>query len=82
LACQRKKENQQCAKRLKFSINANSIFYMETNRRLPRVVCAERLCGDLVVTFEDGSAALYSAALLYAILPQAEAVPPAHLDDE
>jgi hypothetical protein len=39
---------------------------------IPRVVFAERLDGGVVVTFEDGKCALYSAALLYLQLDQAQ----------
>ena len=41
------------------------------NPPIPRIVDADRLAGDLVIAFEDGKTAVYPAAILYAILPQA-----------
>ena len=38
----------------------------------PRILYAERLRGGVVITFEDGKSALYPAALMYDMLPQAE----------
>jgi len=40
----------------------------------PRVAFAERLDGGVVVTFEDGRTALYSAALLHDFLSQAQEI--------
>ena len=40
----------------------------------PRVIDAKRFRNGVIVTFEDGRAALYSAALLYSRLPEAEEV--------
>jgi hypothetical protein len=41
------------------------------NQPIPRIINAERLGGDLVIAFEDGKSAIYPAAMLYAIFPQA-----------
>jgi hypothetical protein len=38
---------------------------------IPRVVYAERVGDDVIIEFDDGECALYPAALLLAILPQA-----------
>ena len=43
---------------------------METSP-IPRVVYAERVGDDVVIEFNDGESALYPAALLLSILPQA-----------
>ncbi len=40
----------------------------------PRIVSLDRMDNGAVVSFDDGKTALYSAALLYAILPQARAI--------
>jgi hypothetical protein len=45
-----------------------------------RVIAAERLEEGVVITFEDGRCAIYSASLLYETLPQAQAVEP-EVDD-
>jgi len=50
---------------------------METH---PRIVSAERLADSIIVTFEDGRCAVYSAALLCAMYAQAEEV--SELKDE
>lgn len=39
-----------------------------------RIVSADRVTNCLVITFDDGKCALFSASLLYAILPEAELV--------
>ena len=39
---------------------------------LPRITHAERLKTGVIITFEDGKCALYSAALLHSVLSQAE----------
>jgi|HubBroStandDraft_6_1064221.scaffolds.fasta_scaffold1568646_1 hypothetical protein len=44
--------------------------YMETTA-LPRIVYAERVGVDIIIEFDDGESALYPAALLLAMLPQA-----------
>jgi hypothetical protein len=41
-----------------------------------RIRSADKLREGLAITFEDGKCAIYSAALLYAALPQAEQVEP------
>jgi hypothetical protein len=41
----------------------------------PRIVSVDRMDNGAVVSFDDGKTALYSAALLYATLPQARAMP-------
>ena len=41
------------------------------NSRFPQVIGAVRMRGDLVITFDDGKCAVYSAALLYGIFDQA-----------
>jgi len=41
----------------------------------PHVVFTDRLEGGIVVGFDDGTTAFYSAALLYATLPQAQMMP-------
>jgi hypothetical protein len=44
---------------------------METNLK-PRIIDAERLRDGVVITFEDGKSALYSASLLQSFFSQAE----------
>ena len=44
---------------------------METKPE-PRVVSAEKLSRGVVITFDDGKSALYSASLLHETFPQAE----------
>jgi hypothetical protein len=41
------------------------------NLPIPRIIYAERLGGDVVIAFEDGKAAIYPRAVLYAIFSQA-----------
>jgi hypothetical protein len=48
---------------------------------VPRVVYAERLNGGVIITFDDGKCAVYSASLLHVILPQAEEVNDIDLDE-
>ena len=38
----------------------------------PRIVHAERLNGGVIISFDDGVAAVYPAALLYEMLTKAE----------
>ena len=40
----------------------------------PRIVSSDRLHNGVVVSFDDGKTVLYSAALLYATLPQAHEI--------
>jgi hypothetical protein len=42
---------------------------------VPQLIAAERVGGELVITFDNGKFGLYSAALLYATLPQAQEIP-------
>ena len=42
---------------------------------IPRIVFSDRLEKGIVVGFEDGKTAFYSAALLYDTLPEAQAMP-------
>jgi hypothetical protein len=48
----------------------------------PYVMQAERLNGAVVITFDDGKCAVYSAALLYAMFPQADRVDESYLDEQ
>jgi hypothetical protein len=41
----------------------------------PRVIFSDRIDGGMVIGFDDGRTAFYSAALLYATLPQAQMMP-------
>jgi hypothetical protein len=41
----------------------------------PRVVFSDRIDGGMVIGFDDGKTAYYSAALLYTTLPQAQMMP-------
>ena len=43
----------------------------------PKVTNVDRMNGDVVVSFDDGVIALYSAALLRELLPQAQVLPEA-----
>jgi hypothetical protein len=40
----------------------------------PIILAADKLANAVLVTFEDGKGAIYSASLLYATLPQAQHV--------
>jgi hypothetical protein len=42
---------------------------------VPGIIDAERLGDGVIISFEDGTSALYSTALIYAMLPQAERLP-------
>jgi len=46
---------------------------METHAA-PRVISAERLSGNVIITFDDGTSAIYSASLLHTIRSQAKEV--------
>jgi hypothetical protein len=46
---------------------------MQTDHQ-PRIVYAERLNDGVIITFDDGKCAVYSASLLYANFPQAQEV--------
>jgi len=41
------------------------------DHRIPRIIEALRLKDGVLITFEDGKTAIYSAALLYAVFPKA-----------
>jgi hypothetical protein len=41
----------------------------------PRIISVDRMDNGAVVSFNDGKTAFYPAALLYAVLPQAQAIP-------
>ncbi len=47
----------------------------------PRIVSAERLNGGLLIAFDDGKIAIYSATLLHDALPQAQEFNEADLED-
>ncbi len=44
------------------------------NRSDPHILAAERLNVGVVITFDNGESAIYSAALLYSMFPQAHRV--------
>lgn len=44
---------------------------MEDDQPIPRLIEALRSRDGIIITFEDGKYALYSAALLYAMFPKA-----------
>ena len=45
---------------------------MEDDQVVPRLIEALRLKDGVIITFEDGKSAVYSAALLYAMFPKAD----------
>jgi len=45
---------------------------MKDVKVIPRVIEALRLRDGVVITFEDGKCAVYTAALLYAMFPNAD----------
>jgi hypothetical protein len=45
---------------------------MEDDKGVPRIIEALRLRDGVVITFEDGKCALYTAALLFAMFPHAD----------
>lgn len=47
----------------------------------PRILTADRLDGSFLIAFDDGYCALYSAALLVAMRPEAEQVSETDLED-
>ncbi|WP_263383984.1 hypothetical protein [Granulicella arctica] len=51
------------------------------NQSIPRLIAAERLNGGVIIAFDDGKCAVYSASLLYTTLGQAEIVS-TELEDE
>jgi hypothetical protein len=48
---------------------------MDTTHPPPRIINSDRLDSGIVVSFEDGRSALYSAELLYTNLANARAMP-------
>ena len=42
------------------------------DKAIPRIIEALRLRDGVVITFEDGKCALYTAALLFAMFPHAD----------
>ncbi len=48
----------------------------------PRIVYAERLGGGVIITFDDGKCAAYSALLLHNTLPQATEVIDSDTEEE
>jgi hypothetical protein len=44
------------------------------NSSQPRIIYAERWGDGVIITFDDGKSAIYSAALLYATFSQAKLV--------
>jgi hypothetical protein len=44
-------------------------------RSEPRVIFSDRIDGGMVIGFDDGKTAYYSAALLHTALPQAQMMP-------
>jgi len=47
----------------------------------PRIISADRLYGAVIITFDDGRCAVYSASLLDAIFPQAQDVTELGIED-
>jgi hypothetical protein len=47
---------------------------------LPRVIEAQRLSGGVIITFDDGKCAVFSAALLHATFSQAKEIKESELD--
>jgi hypothetical protein len=45
---------------------------MEDDKVIPRIVEALRIKDGVIITFEDGKCALYTAAVLYAVFPNAD----------
>ena len=46
------------------------------NYSVPRIVNVDRMEGGILITFEDGTTAIYPTALLYANLPNAQQLIP------
>ena len=44
-------------------------------RSEPRIIFSDRMDNGMVIGFDDGKTAYYSAALLHATLPQAQMMP-------
>ena len=45
---------------------------MEDDKAIPRIIEALRMRDGVIITFVDGKCALYTAALLYAMFPNAD----------
>jgi hypothetical protein len=45
---------------------------MEDDRAIPRIIEALRMREGVIITFADGKSALYTAALLFAMFPNAD----------
>lgn len=52
------------------------------NENQPKARYAERVTGGLVITFDDGSSALFSSELLYSALELAKEIPESLEEDE
>jgi hypothetical protein len=55
---------------------------MEDVKAIPRIIEALRSKDGVVITFEDSKCAVYPAALLYAMFPNADELIQDHLRDE
>jgi hypothetical protein len=49
--------------------------FLMDDRREPRIIFSDRMDNGMVVGFDDGKTAYYSAALLHATLAQAQMMP-------
>ena len=45
---------------------------MDDDKAIPRIIEALRMRDGVIITFADGKSALYTAALLYAMFPNAD----------
>jgi len=45
---------------------------MEDDKTIPRIIEALRMSNGVIITFADGKCALYKAALLHAMFPNAD----------
>jgi hypothetical protein len=45
---------------------------MEDDKAIPRIIEALRMSDGVIITFADGRCALYTAALLHAMFPNAD----------
>jgi len=54
--------------------------FLMDDRRESRITFSDRLDNGIVVGFDDGKTAFYSAALLHATLPQAKMMPSDSVD--
>jgi hypothetical protein len=51
-------------------------------RPTPHILSVERLKRGVIIDFEDGKSAVYSASLLYSVLPRAELLPDEEVRDD